>query len=86
MEELRALNKELGQPGIQKLLTASRRRGIQATKADAQEVQTSSKQIFAKPQAAKGAHATNENGAIMQADLASLVQYSAKNNKGNSYF
>ena len=71
---------------MQKFLKAARKRGINATAADAKEVQGSTKQLFAPPPAAKGAHATNEKDAIFQADLASLVQYSSKNNKGNSYF
>ena len=86
MEALRALNKELGNPGVQKLLTAARSRGIQATKAQAQEVQGAAKQLFAQPPPQKGAHATNENGKVFQADLASLVQYDADNNKGFRYF
>ena len=86
MEELQELNRELKNPGVKKLLIAARRRGIKATQADAKEVQSSSKQIFAQPPKQRGAHATNSDGAVWQADLASLVQYSAKTNKNYSYF
>ena len=86
MEELQELNRELKNPGVAKLLIAARRRGIKATQADAKEVQSSTKQFFAKPPSQRGAHATNEDGAVWQADLASLVQYSAKTNKNYSYF
>ena len=60
MEDLRALNKELGQPGVQKLLKAARRRGIDATTAQAKKVQSSTKQLFAPPPKQEGARATNE--------------------------
>ena len=86
MEELQELNRELKNPGLAKLLIAARRRGIKAIQADAKEVQSSTKQFFAQPPSQGGAHATNENGASWQADLASLVQYSAEANKNYSYF
>ena len=88
MEALRALNKELMNPGVQKLLAAARTRGIPATKAQAQELQKERvvKQLFAQPPPQKGAHAANENGKVFQADLASFSQYDPDNNKGFSYF
>ena len=86
MEELRELNRELKNPGVAKLLAAAQKRGIKATRADAKEVQSSTKQLFKPPPKQEGAHATNENGAVWQADLADLTQYSAKKNKDHSYF
>ena len=44
------------------------------------------RQLFAQAPPQKGAHATNESGKVFQADLASLVQYDADNNKGFRYF
>ena len=86
MEALRSLNEELGNPGVAKLLTAAKKRGIQATKTDAKEVQSDVKQLFAKPLPQRGAIATNEDSGVWQCDLADLTQYSAKNNKDHSYF
>lgn len=86
MDELRALNEELGSPGVAKLLAAAKKKGIRATKEEAREVQGDVKQLFAKAPDQKGAIATNDNGDVWQADLADLTQYSAKNNKDHSYF
>ena len=86
MEQLRALNDELGSPGVAKLLTAAKKRGIPATKEQAREVQGDVKQLFAKVPDQKGAIATNDDGDVWQADLADLSQYSKKNNKDHSYF
>ena len=86
MEQLRALNEELGQPGVAKLLTAAKKRGIKASREEAREVQGDVKQLFAKAPDQKGAIATNDNGSVWQADLADLTQYSKKNNKDHSYF
>ena len=86
MEALRALNEELGSPGVAKLLAAAKKKGIKATKDEAREVQGDVKQLFAKAPDQKGAIATNDNGSVWQADLADLTQYSKKNNKDHSYF
>ena len=48
MEQLRALNEELGSPGVAKLLAAAKKKGIKATKEEAREVQGDVKQLFAK--------------------------------------
>ena len=64
MEALRALNEELGSPGVAKLLAAAKKRGIKTTKEEAREVQGDVKQLFAKAPDQNGAIATNDNGDV----------------------
>ena len=70
MEALKKLNEDLGAPSAAKLLAAARKKGLQITKADVNEVKDSVRQLFAKPLPQKGAIATNEDSGVWQADLA----------------
>ena len=77
MEALKELNEELNNPSEAKLLTAAKKKGLKVTKAQVKEIVKSDstvREVFAKPQAQRGAHATNEEGAIVQADLIDLKE------------
>ena len=87
MEELQQLRDELGNPSAAKLFAAARKKGLQVTKSDVSEIlDRSTRELFAAPQKARGAHATIQDSGSWQADLAVLTQYSAENNKDYSYF
>ena len=87
MEQLRELQQELSTSGA-KLYQAARKKGLDITKAQANEVAKSDdvRQTFQRPVAGKGAIATNQetSGGVWQADLIDLKAYSAKKNDGNA--
>ena len=80
MLALRALNEELGNPSATKLLQAAKKQKLKVTKAQVAEVvkEDSTREVFAQPQPQKGAHATNDEGAIWQADLVDLKEQGEK--------
>ena len=60
LEQLKQLNETLGAPSVAKLLAAARKKKIPATRAMAEEVKDSVRQLFAKPLVGKGAIAAND--------------------------
>ena len=84
---LQSLAEELSFPSASKLLKAAKQRGIPATKADVNTILKNdpTKQVFAKPPPAKGAHATNDAKGIWQVDLIDYSQFDPKNNDGFTY-
>ena len=74
MESLRKLNDELGNPSQQKLLRAAKKRKLNVTAAQVKEVvkEDSTREIFGKPQAAKGHHITDGENSIWQGDIIDL--------------
>ena len=80
MEALRELNEELGNPSAAKLYQAALKRKIKISKQQAETVakEDSVREVFAKPAPQRGAHATNEDGAIVQIDLIDLKEQGEK--------
>ena len=81
MEALRELNEELGNPSAAKLYQAALKRkipGITKKQAETVAKEDSVREVFAKPAPQRGAHATNEDGAIVQIDLIDLKEQGEK--------
>ena len=74
MEELRRLDKELFSPGVEKLVIAAKRRGINLTKAEVQEFAETRRAIepLRLPQRFKGKSAAEGPNARWQVDLAEM--------------
>ena len=81
MEALRELNEELSNPSAAKLYQAALKRkipGITKKQAETVAKEDSVREVFAKPAPQRGAHATNEDGAIVQIDLIDLKEQGEK--------
>ena len=80
MEALRELNEELGNPSATKLYQAALKKKLKVTRQQAETVakEDSTREVFAQPQAQRGAHATNEPGAIVQMDIADVKEEGGK--------
>ena len=74
MQALRELNEQLGNPSQAKLLAAAKKRKLNVTAAQVKEVvkEDSVRELFGKPQAAKGHHATEGENAQWQGDIIDL--------------
>jgi hypothetical protein len=81
--ELQRLYEELGEPSKQKLLLAARKRGLDVSKKDVDDLKTGVRQLFGKQPPQKGAHATNQgfSGGVWQSDLIDYSQMSKTKKK-----
>ena len=87
MQKLRELNEELGKPSQTKLLAAAKKAGLKVSRAQVEEVvkADSTRELFKQPQAQRGSHATNDEGAQWQADLVDLKQFESAANEDKKY-
>ena len=74
MAELQALSDELGNPGVEGLFIAARRRGLDVTKAEVRRIVASdgAKQVFAPVQRSQGRSVAESINARWQMDLIDL--------------